>query len=271
MPLSLKGSDFESEPTIKYQANVLLLGSAGVKKTTFALEWCPEPVLLLNFDGRDGPAVLRATDDLGREVYPVHMRLPARIDRMEVEKARDLARPVLDMFLKNLEWGIQQGEKGNVGTICIDTATEATMVASAAYCGRTTPPKNDYGRTKGRINNLWLSDIFGRAREGKAHLIVLSRAKEIWKDNQPTGYFEPRCPETVFDCADWVGNIRLRKKKSTGALTPDTEIIITKAGGDLLDIGETYNEDDWKEDGPFAYICRRQWKGSKWSDWGMPD
>lgn len=264
--LSLAGSDFEARPSNKWQANVLLCGAAGSKKTTFPLEYCPEPILLLNHDGRDGPAVRRAQEELGREVYPVHINLPARLNAMDPDKAKVHGKAALERFFKNYEWGIEKGIKGEVGTIVIDTATELTMVMAAALCGRTMAPNNDYGRTKGRINGMWLADIFGLAREGKAHLVVLSRAKEIWVDNKPTGYFEPRCPETVFDEADWVGNIRLKRKPS-GGLTKDTEIVLTKAGGDLADISRTFTARDWEEDGPFAYICERQFPGSEVEDW----
>lgn len=267
--LSLSGSDFSRELDKKYQANVLLFGDAGCKKTSFGLLHCPDPVLILNFDGRHYPAMRRAQKS-GRDVADVVIKLPSGINQLEIERAKKLGKDAYDKFYHNFEWGVEQGIKGNVRTIVLDTATELTTHMSTMVCGRTVTPNNDYGRAKGKINSIWREDIFNRAREGKAHLIVLSRAKAIWKDNKPTGYYEFRCPDVVNDEADWSGNIRL-KRKGTGALTPNIEIMMTKAGGNLMDVGQIFDEKDWKDDGPFAYICYNQWDGSKWSDWGVED
>lgn len=246
------------------QANVLLYGDGGNAKTSFALLHCPQPVLNINCDRRDGPALERARR-LRRDVERVEFYLPTRINRTEIGEAKRKAKPLLERLERTIEWAVDESKKGNIGTIAIDTANEVSGIVSAAHCGRTQSPKNDYGVTKGLVNQFWW-DVFGLAREGKAHLIVLSRAKAIWKDNKPTGFFAYRCPSVVNDACDWAGNIRLKTTK-TGRPLKDFEIMITKSGGDLTEIGEVYDEDDWEEYGPFAFICSKQWKKSAVEDW----
>ena len=83
--LSLTGSDFSSSIPSKLQSLSLVYGDAGTLKSSFAYLYCPEPVFLINFDGRDLPAFERAKD-LGREVYRVQIDLPADVDSMDITR-----------------------------------------------------------------------------------------------------------------------------------------------------------------------------------------
>lgn len=247
----------------------LLYGDAGTKKTSFAFLSCPSPVLTFNLDGRDGPAHQRAVKK-GREIGRVFLKIPTGIDNPKYYPIKDAAgRPIrnpksveigtkiMDKFWRTYEAGIESSLKGDVQTLCIDTAYELTSAMSVAFCGRSTAPSNDYGRTKGKINQAW-RDIVNMARnEGLAHLVILDRAREIWKDNKPTGYFEYKSPSAIFDAVDIAANIRLRRK-ATGGLTDQSELMIAKAGGDLRDIGEIFREKDWGKEGPFVYVNRLQ-------------
>lgn len=262
--LSLAGSDFSSEIKPKFQSLSLIYGDAGTLKSSFAFLHCPEPVFSLNFDGRDWDAFQRAKDQ-GREVYRVQFDLPAGIDSMEVAKAKEIAKKIQDKVVRNYQWCLNEAQKGNIATIFWDTATEATRVLAAALCGRTQAPNNDFGRTKGHINQFWMEDVGKAARQTPAHLVILSRAKEIWIDNKPSGYYEFRCPEAVNESVDWSANIRLRRLPN-GKLTKDSELMITKAVN-IAEVGKVYTARDWQEDGPFAYTCWQMWEKSDIEDW----
>lgn len=262
--LSLTGSDFSSSIPSKFQSLSLIYGDAGTLKSSFAYLYCPEPVFLINFDGRDLPAFERARD-LGREVYRVQIDLPADIDSMDIKKAQELGKSILAKTMKNYRWCLDQARAGNIATIGWDTATEATRLMATAFCGRTQAPNNDFGRTKGHINSLWMEDIGKAARQTPAHLVILSRAKEIWIDNKPSGYYEFRCPEAVNESVDWSANIRLRRLPN-GKLTKDSELMIAKAVN-IAEVGKVYTARDWQEDGPFAYTCWQMWEKSEIEDW----
>lgn len=262
--LSLLGSDFSSTVKPKFQSLSLLYGDAGTLKSSFVYLYCPEPVFMLNYDGRDIPAFERARD-LGREVYRVQIDLPREIDTMDLKKARDLAQGIQSKAMKNYYWCLKEAQKGNIATIGWDTATEATRVQAASLCGRTQAPNNDYGRTKGYINSIWMEDIGKACRETPAHLVILSRAKEIWIDNKPSGHYEFRCPEAVNEAVDWSGNIRL-KRRPNGTLTKESEIMIAKTVN-LGEVGKVYGARDWQDDGPFSWICYNQWLKSELEDW----
>jgi hypothetical protein len=263
---TLTKSDISFEPELSGHYIWLVYGDAGTKKTSFGFLNCPSPVMTFNLDGRDGPAHQRAVK-MGKEIARVRIKLPAGLDKLPVKdssgkplrlpKGQEIASKLMDKFWRAYDAGIELSKEGNLNTFLIDTAYELTAVMSASLCGRTVSPKTDYGRTKGLINQMW-RDIIDKARnEGEANLVILDRASEIWKDNRPTGYFTYRSPSVIFDGVDIAANIRLRKK-ATGGLTDQSELMIAKAGGDLRDIGELFREKDWGKEGPFNYVNRLQ-------------
>lgn len=253
---SLQGSDFTVLEGIKSQANVLIFGDAGNGKTTFALRYAPAPVAFINFDNRGKHAVLNAQED-GRDIAYLHVGYPANYLRMDSEEVKKVGQKAVRKVVDNFEWAVRQSEKGNIRTICLDTATEYDEILKLALSGRIDKEKGDFGKRKDLINReFWR--LCNLAREGNAHFIMLSRAKPIWENNEPTGRFTFRCPEVANDAVDWTGHIRLRKGRK-GVTKKEFEMEVTKAGINIEELGEVYREEDWDEEGPFVHACMLQY------------
>lgn len=264
--LSLAGSDFTILKEPKKQANVLLFGDGGTGKTTFCTMYAPQPIAMINFDKRSHHAVVKAQKQ-GRIIAHAAIDTPANISRLPDEAARKIGQAALDKVIKNFEWAVVESQKGNIRTICLDTGTEYSEIISLAIRGRVDRVKSDYGKSKDLINREWWR-LFNLAREGSAHLIVLSRAKAVWQNNEPTGRFTFRGPEVMFDAADWAGQIRLKKQKR-GVAIKEFEIEIHKAGINIEELGEVYTKEEWEYlGGPFVYACYKQfYETSTLEDW----
>lgn len=264
---TLADSDFSDKiskpPT---QSCVLIFGDPGEGKTTLATMYAPHPVAYLNFDRRGRTAVY-AAKKAGRKILDVDIEHPSDLSRFSNEDAKRLAGTALSKTMRNLEIAVRESQKGNVRTICLDTGTELNAIITTSITGSAMTVKGDYGRSKGLVNQQWWT-IFDMAREGKAHLIVLSRSKDIWFNNQPTGRVTYRGNDVMHEAADWAGWMRLRKHRKTKAPTQDFELEITKAGNNIEELGEVYTSDDWEElGGPFAYACWMQNPGTDIEDW----
>jgi hypothetical protein len=263
----IAGSDFEILGTPKRQANAVIFADAGNGKTTLATMYAPHPVAIINFDRRADYAVAKAIK-AGRKIYHTRVDLPANITKMQDMEARKLGQAAVSKVIRNFELAVRASEKGDVRTICIDTGTEYSEILRVAITGKVDAVKGDYGKSKDLINREWWR-LFNLAREGNAHLIVLSRAKAIWKDNEPTGRFTFRGPEVMGDAADWVGQMRVKAKKVKGGTDNKFEMEITKAGIDISQLGEVYTSEMWEPfGGPFVYACLMQYEGSDVEDWG---
>lgn len=263
--LTLADSDFIQLKAPKKQANVLIFGDNGQGKTTFVTKYAPEPIAFINYDRRADWAVVKAMEE-GRKIHYTHVDYPADIMRLGDDVARKLGQAAIDKTIRNYEIAVRESEKGNIRTICLDTGTEYSELLKLAITGRIDKTKGDYGKSKDLINRQWWR-LFTMAREGSAHVIVLSRAKAIWVDNEPTGNFTFRCPEVVGDAVDWAGQIRL-KKGPKGKFKKKFELEITKGGINIAELGEVYTEEEWKDlGGPFVYACLLQYDGSDMEDW----
>ncbi len=304
-PISLSGSDFVTLQTIKRQCIAMLYGDAGLGKTTAGLLAAPSPVALINLDGRAEWAVKHA-ESQGRRIHYLKVRLPVGIMRMPDEKAAAAAKESVDKIVRNAEAAIVASERGDVRTIVIDTGTEFAEYLTIRYRGNQRGAPKDYGKSKDLMNRQWAA-LFDDVRASKAHLIVLSRARAIWEDNEPTSEFEPRVPDVVRDNVDWAAHIRPRKalpglvmgvpttatnpvkvgglvkpsglvptgaaKKGSSRLSKEREWQVTKAGNNGPELGAIYTQDQWGENGeygnvgPFVYACCRMYPGTVPEDW----
>lgn len=261
----LGDSDFEVIKAPKLQANILLFADAGCGKSTFATQYAPDPVAMINYDRRADHAVVKSTNS-GRKVYMCRVDFPANITKLADDQARKIGQTALDKTVKNFEWAVRESQKGNVRSICLDTATELSEIMKLAITGRIDRTKGDYGRSKDLINREWWR-LFNMAREGEAHLVVLSRAKAIWVNNEPTGRFTYRAPEVVNDAVDWAAQIRLKKQVGKKP-KKEFEMEVTKAGINIAELGEVYSKEEWEDlGGPFVYGCLLQYEGSSPEDW----
>lgn len=263
--LTLAQSDFILTPIkAKLQSVCLIFGDAGTGKTTFVTRYCPEPIAFFSFDGRANNAIKKAQDS-GRVIYPTYIDYPADVMRLKDDEARRVGQIGIDKLIRNLEIAVAESLRGNINTIAVDTGTEYGELITMAARGRLDKAPKDFGDSKNLINRQWWR-LFNLARAGNANLVVLSRAKAIWEGNAPTGNFTYRCHDVVYDAVDWAGHIRLRKFK--GKLKQEFQLEITKAGNNIVELGEVYTKDDWEDlGGPFAYASMLQYEGSMDTDW----
>ncbi len=288
---STAGSDFTIIDAPKKQTTCLIFGDGGVGKTTFVTGYAPHPIAFINFDHRAYHAVSKASQT-GRRVLYTHIDVPANISKMDEEAAKKIGRAAVDKFFKNFEWAVRESQRGNVRTIGIDTGTELGELFNLAIKGRPGGKSKDYGQSKDWTNRQWWQ-LFNTAREGNAHLVVLSRAKAIWENSEPTGYFTYRGPEVMFDAVDWAAQVRLARKvgvsrgggggviggggligksggggsKSGSSAPKEFELEIVKAGVTIDELGEVYSSRDWEDLGPFVYSCMLQYPGTLPEDW----
>lgn len=266
----LADSDFELEPMLepKRQSNTLVFGDGGTGKTTFATKFAPGPVAFFDLDRRSNNARFRAQQE-GRRVVTCKIDFPANITKVDDVTARKIGQAAIDKLVRNMEIAVAESLKGNIRTICIDTATEYAEILSVAITGRIDRTKGDYGKSKNLINReLW--KLFNLAREGNAHLIMLARAKAVWENNEPTGEFTYRGPEVLFDAVDWAAQIRIKKLRSVGPGTPTKrfELKMAKCGVNIEELGNVYTEEEWEElGGPFVLANLLQYPGTAPEDW----
>lgn len=249
------------------QVCALVFGDRGSGKTTVATMYAPQPVALINYDGRAEPAILKA-QDAGRIIKYSRLYLPRNLTKLTVEEGKRQGQATIDQTLINFEWALREAEKGNIRTICLDTITELEMALTCAIRGRADKKPKDYGESKGLINQQLMS-MFDDAKKGPAHLIALGRAQEIWSGGSPTGQFKPRVSDVVNDAVDWSGHMRVNVvgmgsggKKVLGATNsgPKFEMEIKKAGVRIEELLNTYTEDEWAAfGGPFSYACFKQY------------
>lgn len=258
------GSDFTAPTSPKSQAKITLCGESKVGKTTFALRYAPDPVALLNFDGRAAYAAQEATL-AGRRILTTEIRVPGDINRMGEDAVKKAGQLAIDKTMKNLEWAVRESQKGNVRTICFDTGTEYGNFLTLAFRGKLGLIK-DYGKSKDLINQQLLR-LYQVAADGNAHLIMLTRAKATWAGEEPSGKFEPRAYEVLSEAADIVAHLRFRRA-GKGKVGRDSEIEILSAGTDRSQLGAVYRESDWEDlGGPFVYTCLMNYPGTVPEDW----
>jgi len=259
--LSTAGSDFQlftpdSIPDTR-RCICLISGDGGSGKTSYVTRFAPDPISFFDFDNRSDIPIEYAVTELNKTIVRLKMSRPSNILRMSIEEAKKAGRSLVDQVVKNLEWTCEKCIKGEIVSGCLDTVTELAEIISIAIRGRLDrPEKGDYGKSKDLINReFW--NIFSMVRQAGLNFIVLSRATEIWIDNQPTGNFRPKCPSVVFDAVDWGGHIRLRTSQK-GKIKKDVELEIIKASN-REELGSIYTEKDWGKYGPFAWANSLQY------------
>lgn len=249
----------------KIQSLCVLAGSGGTGKTEFVTHHCPDPVIIIGYDGRSERRVLEARA-LGRDVKLMQVDYPSNVAGMtsiEVKRSSVIARKQMDEYYQT---ALRFNKEGRCRTIAFDTITEGEAIVTLSVRGRMGVNEKDHGTSKGEINRHLLSMAMD-ARNSTAHVVFLSRAADEWLGGEATGNQTHKAPMAIYDAVDWAGVIRHeydRKEKKR-----KFKIRIIKGGDAAQTVGEEYTEDDWNDlGGPFAYTCFMQYPGTDFTDWG---
>ena len=267
--IALAGTDFVNLATVPYKAQTIgaVVGPPGCGKTSFVTRYCPDPIAMINFDGRSEDEVRRAIKEDGKIIPYMHVDAPEVNNKTDEtkqlsEEETAACNRALGDFLNNYGKAVALSKIGKVRTICLDTGTELSDIALAAARGHL-GKNEDYGASKNKVNRMWWH-IFQLARQGNANLIVLGREKEIWKGRKGTGRFTIRGNETQEEGVDWLARlvmiprVTVRGTKKTFKMG-SWELSMMKAGVNGEEMGQTYRSKDWEDWGAFAYVCERQY------------
>jgi len=283
----LQGTRFYTLKPNRRPARILLYGDGGTGKTYFAARYCPGPIAFINFDRRAKDTILKAQQETGKKIWYQEIRPFPDAINMTSDESKKVGKEQLKILLDEIYSAVRLSQRGDVRTICLDTATEANAVINMAISGRPDRAADDYGKSKDMATWQWKSILNG-VFDGEANLILLSRAKEIYNGREGTGKFTYRCPAELNDGVDISMEIRtvvpgmnaiaggLKSFASVGVsgtlpgmqTGPRWELYVTKAGANAAELGQTYTSTEWDLlGGPFVYACMRQWVGTTPEDW----
>ena len=251
-----------------YKAVCLVHGPPGCGKTTFACRYAPEPIAVINLDCRAKGVIVNIMEEWGLDIRYVHIDYPRDVfafnpsdkpDKAEKEmllRNQSAAIPPVDKVLRNYYWALNEPYEA-ISTVVIDTVTEFSDLMYIRARGAMDLAKGDFGRSKGLVNRQ-LQTMVEAAKAAEKHVIFLSRSREIWRANEPTGEFIPRCPDAVVENVDWHGYL-----KAVGSNTGNTKwrLKMTKAGANGDELGKVYKSEQWEKGdvGPFAWACALQY------------
>lgn len=264
------GGDFISPPPPKEQAIALIFGQPGHGKTTLGLLYAPDPVAFFDVDRRGLYAARRAMRRK-KVINYMPVSMPRKVLKMDDFALRKMAEAEVSKVRRNYELALKESLKGNIRTIVFDTMTEFASLINMAVTGRADRKKDDYGKSTDVVKTA-LADFIKMSRESNANLIMLARAKPIWEGGEPTGEYSYRGPDTLEFDADWAGHLRLTKqrgikKQRDPEKGTQHEMLITKSGISLAELGQVYTEEEWGKDGPFVFACMQQYPGTTPEVW----
>jgi len=295
------GSSFyilESSVVKPRQANILVWGLDKTGKTTFVTDYCPDPIAFISIDRRGEDAVKKAQRN-GRRILFSDFSMPGTVAELGTESAQKFGEEALSLVRNNVLWAVREsvtdGEcmkrfGSRLRTIFIDTGAEMTEIINLAISGRSDRAKwGDKGRSKAEANAEWRK-ILDSCRDGKAHLIISGRQREIYLNDKGTGRYQPRVSDIVHSSVDFAIETRISDSTmpslgSAGGATigsvsgmmsggvnnprpPQFELRPSSCGINSAELGQTYRATEWDLlGGPFVYACMRQWVGTTPEDW----
>lgn len=263
-------------------------GPDGSGKSTFVTRFCPGPIMLINVDRRAEGAAEDAEENYGKEILYLDAALPGDIMHYRPDQSHELAEYILyDRIIKNFEWALANG----ITTVGIDTGSEFTELLNYAFRGHPIKQKitkadpGDFGASDRAINTC-VRYFTNKIRETRrVNLVILSRTKEVYKGAEPTGEFIPEGTHKIFhQAADWVGYMSFATEEEilagaseNGKISASAAIKakarkpfslkITKSGYVSAELGSLYTDEQWGDDGPFAYACSRLMPKTTVEDW----
>lgn len=271
----LDRSDFTDIPALKPQAIVCIFAHTGEGKSTFLLDYCPEPIAFIDINRRGFNAAQKA-QAAGRVIRYLPIDYPSSYSKLDEKQACVAGQVSVDRMERNFDLALEANLKGDIRTIGIDTMTEYAEIVNIALVGRPERREDDYGKSAAAQKAV-ISKMIKRARDTNVHLVMLGQTKEIYeipvggKRKEGTGKYTFRGPDVMSSDADWAGHLRLQKPASVKLRGGDKaklhEMEITKAGIFLPALGMVLKEEDWEDVGPFAYGCGVNFPDNDLQDW----
>jgi len=265
-------------------------GLDGCGKSTLVTRFCPDPIQFINCDRRAEESAYDSGENYGKEIYYLDAALPSEISEFSPEYAKEVAEFLLhDIITKDFKWSIANG----VRTIGIDTASEFTRILNYAHRGHPIKQKptkedpGDFGASDRAISEaIWY--FVNKVRETRnVNLVILSRTKEEFDGPKPTGRYYADCHKVFNHACDWSAYLSLKSHEDMlrdleaahpGQPLTTSDLLklqkrrpfslkVTKGGMAIEEMDKVYTEDDWGEDGPFAYACSRLIPRTTVEDW----
>lgn len=247
-------NDFNSSPKkVSLRQDILLGGTTGVGKTSFGLRYMPDPISILYFDGR-ADAAIEECRDLGKIIHdlPIDPVDPDLEDNWH-EIAKDKAAQV----------------KGNIihasktsKTIILDGLVELANIINFAYNNllpsERKGPNATFGKDADFVYNYFRT-IYRIFKSGNAHSLVITRDKEVWEDQRPTGNIQNKGPKVIDNLVTW--SAILYRQTEVGVFTKKDDdeeskirVRVLKAGRNWALEGKEFSSKDWGIFNPFVHI-----------------
>lgn len=182
----LAKSDFTDVPAPKPQAINLIFAGTGEGKSTYFLDYCPEPVAFCDINRRGYHAAQKAIS-AGRRIKYLPIDYPSNYSKLDEKQARAAGQVSVDKMERNFDLALEANLKGDIRTIAIDTMSEYAEILMIALVGRPERREDDYGKSSAAQKAV-LSKMIKRARDTNVHLVMLGQTKEIYEPvQQPNG------------------------------------------------------------------------------------
>ena len=182
-------------------ANVEGLQKCG--KTDWCLRDTPDPIVIFNFDQgiegviekhrARGKTIIVAGAHKGQSGYrSYHFVRPIRMKDQDrngyLNYVQKLAMPMWNKFISDLKEFYESDARTGV----IDTAKAAHSLGRFAYVGMDTgkrPTDDPYGQKTGNLNAIF-QGLIADGQNYDKNVLWVSRLKEEWVDNQPSGRYK---------------------------------------------------------------------------------
>lgn len=291
----LQGSDFLILDEPKKTTVGILYARDGHGKTYWACRYCPEPVVVIGFDGRGERTIKQIMRETGRKIYYLDAKAPGNAVQMSHDQAQAAGTESLALASRNYEWAIDRSiREWGCGTLALDTSKELTDIVKLAVRGRVDRPnpksgeRGDFGKSDAVINRT-LKYFCDRARDSNLNLMLLARSKPIYDGREDTGRITWDTDKIFSQAADWIvglnmvsgmmpsaGGIQLLGGGLMGGgavsgapVKPTFELMVTNPKCAYEETGKVYRQAEWEAVGenPFVYAMQRLLPGSRPEDW----
>jgi len=252
---SVEWGDFEEPPVPTNFIRLSIEGPEKQGKTTTALS-APGPIAYIDLDFRGNRAIEAARSE-GKVIKYLPIATPRNVGDLDAKTAAAQFRDIWNSkFVKNFKLACELATQGLIRTTIIDTVTDLWELELLSIFGRT-----DKVQPRDRsVPNNEFSNIIRHARKYPMNLILISKVKEEWVNDKPTGRLKRAGYSYLGSDVDNMVHVSFTPE--TGAVI---KVLLSGDNGSLN--GQVYTQEDWGPVGPFAYFAMQAIPGSTLEDW----